>query len=149
MRSHVYNTKCHSGVISLIDHQTRSPSASCCFSPPTHYMMSDVERPLKRQKTEHPELRPLPTDILLLSLPHLLSHPPTHKHHSRSNFLSLFALRKYLLLPHLESNLECRAWTELAETGLRIGLHVLGVEEEVEKAVTKAVSPSIASNSTR
>ncbi|KAF8912002.1 hypothetical protein CPB84DRAFT_1812174 [Gymnopilus junonius] len=84
-------------------------------------------------------MRHLPTDIFLLSLPHLLAHPPTHKHHSRSSFLSLFALRKYLSLPNLESTLECRAWTELAEVGLRIGLNVPGIEEEVEKAVTKAL----------
>ena len=111
--------------------------------------MSDVEtppRPFKRRKVEHAELRQLPSDILLLSLPHLLAHPPTHKHHSRSNFLSLVALRKYLASSHLEANLECRAWTQLAEVGLRIGLDIPGIEEEVEKAVTKAVSSPVANS---
>ncbi len=30
---------------------------------------------------------------------------------------------------------ECRAWTELAEVGLRIGLDEPGVESEVSKAI--------------
>ncbi|KDR86097.1 hypothetical protein GALMADRAFT_235330 [Galerina marginata CBS 339.88] len=96
-------------------------------------------RPFKRQKLEPTVLKPLPTDILLLSLPQLLAHPPTHRNHARANFLSSFALRKYLSLPNLEPNLECQAWTELAETGLKIGLDTVGVEDEVEKAITKAL----------
>ena len=35
---------------------------------------------------------------------------------------------------------ECHAWTELAEVGLRIGLDEPGVESEVSKAILKAVS---------
>lgn len=98
-------------------------------------------RPFKRQRVEPQELKYLPLDILLLSLPHLLAHPPTHRQHTHSVFLSLFALRGYLAQPNLEPNLECRAWTELAEAGFRLGLNTPGIENEVEKAITKAVRP--------
>ncbi|PPR08179.1 hypothetical protein CVT24_001529, partial [Panaeolus cyanescens] len=80
----------------------------------------------------------LPQSMLLLSLPTLLQHPPGHKHHSRSLFLSLFALRKCLSSGGLDVNAECRAWTDLAELGFRIGLHEPGIENEIEKAITKA-----------
>ncbi|KIM38243.1 hypothetical protein M413DRAFT_447988 [Hebeloma cylindrosporum] len=96
-------------------------------------------RPSKRQKLEHPTTRPLPADVLLLSLPQLLQHPPTHRHHTRSLFLSLFAMRKYLSLPGLDSILECRASTELAEIGFRIGLGEPGIANEVEKSITKSL----------
>ena len=105
--------------------------------------MNDVDedmRPLKRQRLEHPTTRPLPADVLLLSLPQLLQHPPTHKHHTRSLFLSLFALRKYLSFPGLDSITECRASTELAEIGFRIGFGEPGISNEVEKSITKSVS---------
>ena len=39
----------------------------------------------------------------------------------------------------LDDITECRAWTELAEVGFRIGLGEPGIESEVEKAITKAV----------
>src|SRR5437879_5012295 len=91
-------------------------------------------RPFKRQKIEQPRPCPLPADVLLLSLPQLLQHPPTHRHHTRSLFLSLFALRKCLSLPGLDSIKECRASTELAEIGFRIGLGEPGIENEVEKS---------------
>jgi len=97
-------------------------------------------RPFKRQKLEHPTTRPLPADVLLLSLPQLLQHPPAHRNHTRSLFLSLFALRKYLSLPGLDSIMECRASAELAEIGFRIGLGELGIANEVEKSITKSVS---------
>jgi hypothetical protein len=58
----------------------------------------------------------------------------------RSLFLSLFALRKYLSLPGLDSVVECRASTELAEIGFRIGLGEQGIANEVEKSITKSVS---------
>ncbi|CAA7268917.1 unnamed protein product [Cyclocybe aegerita] len=84
-------------------------------------------------------MAPLPPEILLLSLSTLLAHPPTHKHHTRSLFVAQLALRKCLSLPGLDSNTECRAWTELAEVGLRTGLNEPGVESEVERAITKAL----------
>ena len=104
--------------------------------------VDDNPRPSKRQKSESEKLRfdPLPPTVLLLSLQSLLAHPPTHRNHTRSLFLSLFALRKCLSLSGLDSITECRVWTELAEVGLRIGLDEPGIESEVEKAITKAVS---------
>ena len=96
-------------------------------------------RPFKRQKLEHPTTRPLPADVLLLSLPQLLQHPPAHRNHTRSLFLSLFTLRKYLSLPGLDSIMECRASTDLAEIGFRIGLGEPGIANEVEKSITKSV----------
>jgi hypothetical protein len=88
-------------------------------------------------------LKPLPPAILLLSLQSILAHPPTHRNHPRSLVLTLFALRKCLTLSGLDYMMECRAWTELAEAGFRVGLDAPGIENEVEKAITKAVSTSL------
>ncbi|CAA7269717.1 unnamed protein product [Cyclocybe aegerita] len=100
--------------------------------------VDDNPRPQKRIKLDN-KSHCLPPEILLLSLPSLVAHPPTHKHHTRSLFLSQLALRKCLSVPGLDSSTECRAWTELAEVGLRIGLNEPGVEREVEMAITKAL----------
>jgi len=123
----------------------RSHRRNVCHYYPltTVAVMNNVDediRPLKRQKLEHQTTPTLPADVLLLSLPQLLQHPPTHKHHTRSLFLSLFALRKYLSFPGLDSITECRASTELAEIGFRIGLGEPGIANEVEKSITKSVS---------
>lgn len=106
--------------------------------------MDDNPRPSKRQRmspssTSETELTPLPHSALLLSLPSLLLHPPNHRNHTRSLWLSLFALRKCLTLPNLEPYEECRALTEVAEIGFNIGLAYSGIESEVEKSITKAV----------
>lgn len=104
---------------------------------------NDSTRPHKRQKIESSDnafdLKPLPAVILLLSLPSLLAHPPTHRNHSCSLLRTLSALQKCLLLSGLDCITESRAWTELAEVGFRIGLEEPGIESEVEKAITKAV----------
>ncbi|KAF8890107.1 hypothetical protein BD779DRAFT_1671467 [Infundibulicybe gibba] len=93
-------------------------------------------------------LRPLPPAILLLSLPSILLHPPTHRNHALSLCLSLLALRRCLSLPDLDRDIECRAWTALAEIGMIVidgGYEATGEEwaagvgVEVEKAVTKAL----------
>ncbi|KIM82134.1 hypothetical protein PILCRDRAFT_469683 [Piloderma croceum F 1598] len=95
-----------------------------------------------------PTLRPLPPQSLLLSLPSLLLHPPTHKNHPRSLHLSLLALRKCLSFTNLTPEEECRAWTALGEVGMRIiggGFcdgedgWARGVEGEVERAIGKAM----------
>lgn len=119
-------------------------------------------RPHKRQRTDHisdsaeipsPQppsttpsqnlsaFRPLPPPILLLALPALLAHPPGHEHYPLSLFLSLRALRTCLEFKTLTPDVECRAWTGLAEVGLRVinsgfttsGEHVWanGIEAEV------------------
>ncbi|KAF9236547.1 hypothetical protein BU15DRAFT_49857 [Melanogaster broomeanus] len=93
--------------------------------------------------------RPLPPQILLLALPGLLVHPPTHESYPLSLFLSLRALRTCLELKALTPDVECRAWTGLAEVGLRAiesgfstsGEHdwANGLDVEVEKAIGKGL----------
>ena len=106
--------------------------------------MDDNPRPSKRQRTSSLsisaiELVPLPDSALLLSLPSLLLHPPNHRNHRQSLWLSLFALRKCLTLSKLEPYEECRALTEVAEIGFKIGRADSDIESEVEKSITKAV----------
>jgi hypothetical protein len=67
-----------------------------------------------------PALRPLPPAILLLALPGLLALPPTHPDFGFSLFLSLRSLRQCLTLPALALDIECHAWTSLAEVGMRV-----------------------------
>ncbi|KAF5312032.1 hypothetical protein D9619_002393 [Psilocybe cf. subviscida] len=104
--------------------------------------MSSDERPLKRQRLDSPPTRshlPIPADALLLALPSLLAHPPTHRNHAQSLVLSQLALRKYLTSPQLDSISEFRALVELAEIGFRIGLDEPGVESEVGRAISRAL----------
>ncbi|TFK32119.1 hypothetical protein BDQ12DRAFT_617655 [Crucibulum laeve] len=106
--------------------------------------VDDNPRPLKRQRRAYsppklPLLEPISPENLLLALPKLLAHPPAHHQHARALSLSRFALQRCLNSPSLESDMECRAWTALAEVGFRIGLEVPGIENEVEKALTKAL----------
>lgn len=58
--------------------------------------------------------------VLLVSLPGLLAHPPNHKYYVPSLMLSLAALRKCLTLSALSPEIECRAWTGLAEIGMKV-----------------------------
>jgi hypothetical protein len=64
-------------------------------------------------------LKPLPTDILLLSLPAILAHPPNHRFYAQSLALSLTALRRCLKIDALSPESECRAWAGFAEIGIR------------------------------
>ncbi|KAL4068831.1 hypothetical protein V8B97DRAFT_1872534 [Scleroderma yunnanense] len=94
-------------------------------------------------------LRLLPPQLLLLALPALLAHPPTHVKYGLSLFLSVKALRQCLRLPALSPDVECHAWFAFAEVGLRAiesgfstsGEHdwANGLEEEVEKAIGKGL----------
>ena len=79
-----------------------------------------ARQPLSRTPSSEEGLRPIPTAILLVSLPALLAHPPNHKYYVHSLVLSLRALRKCLTLPALPPDIECRAWTGLAELGMRV-----------------------------
>lgn len=65
-------------------------------------------------------LRCLPPAVLLVSLPSLLAHPPNHRSYVQSLYLSLCALRKCLSLKELPPDIECRAWTSLAEVGMKV-----------------------------
>lgn len=97
--------------------------------------------PTSPSKSQGARLKPLPPAILLISLPTLLAHPPTHRLYIPSLCLSLCALRKCLTIPALSPEIECRAWTGLAEAGMRVidgGLHenedcpwASGIEAEV------------------
>ena len=75
---------------------------------------------LPRPKPRREGLKLIPTSILLVSLPSILAHPPDHKYYIHSLVLSLAALRKCLALPALSPQIECRAWTGLAELGMSI-----------------------------
>ncbi|KAI6003452.1 hypothetical protein F5J12DRAFT_154292 [Pisolithus orientalis] len=96
-----------------------------------------------------PGLKPLPPHVLLLALPALLLHPPTHEKYALSLFLSLKSIRLCLQLPALAPDVECYAWTALAEVGMRViksgfcktSEHdwTMGLEEEVEKAIGKGL----------
>lgn len=93
-------------------------------------------RPQKRQKIdldqssspspslastlEISKLKPLPPSILLVTLPALVIHPPNHRYYAQSLCISLLALRKCLSLNSLTPDIECRAWTALAEVGMKI-----------------------------
>ncbi|KAF7324036.1 Carboxylic ester hydrolase [Mycena kentingensis (nom. inval.)] len=100
---------------------------------------------------------------LLLALPALIAHPPTHPQHKHALWLSLVALRKCLALPNPGQPIgrarkapwdisstpldKCRAWTALAEVGITVlegGFGdedwIEGIEAEVHRALGKAVS---------
>ncbi|KAG7446636.1 uncharacterized protein BT62DRAFT_987040 [Guyanagaster necrorhizus] len=95
-------------------------------------------------------LTPLPPSLLLVSLPGILIHPPTHRHHAQSLCLSLLALRRCLNLSNLTPEVECRAWTAMVEIGMLViaggfsqnedHLWAKGIEIEVEKAANKALN---------
>ncbi|KAJ3557467.1 hypothetical protein NM688_g1462 [Phlebia brevispora] len=93
------------------------------------------------------QLRSLPEPVLLVSLPSLIIHPPNHRYYLKSLYVSLCALRKCLALPALSPEIECHAWTSLAEIGMKI-IHsgmsenvayswAIGIEAEVDKAISK------------
>ncbi|KAF9219378.1 hypothetical protein BS17DRAFT_740799 [Gyrodon lividus] len=128
-----------------MDHLTDSTEFSDTYplSPPSTLV------PTSESSPPSSSLRPLPPQILLLALPALLVHPPTHESYPLALFLSLKALRTCLELKTLTPDVECRAWTGLAEVGLRAiesgfsksGEHdwANGLEAEVEKAIGKGL----------
>lgn len=106
-----------------------SPRRSCSHQHTLDNAMNNDNnpRPHKRQRTQltenrtdaaTPALPPLPPPVLLLSLPGLLAHPPTHRFHPQALILSLKSLRKCLTLESLAPDVECRTWTALAEVGM-------------------------------
>ncbi|KAF7293644.1 hypothetical protein MIND_01144000 [Mycena indigotica] len=125
--------------------------------------MEDNPRPHKRVRSTPPaEAEQLRSPQLLLALPSLLLHPPTHANHKHSLWLSLMALRRCLGLQNSGQPIgrvkrvpwdisstpldECRAWCALAE----IGVNILeggfgdedwteGIEGEVQKALGNAL----------
>lgn len=110
------------------------------------YSSEDTPHPAKRQKLEQERSQTADTTPqltlanLLLGLPSLLLHPPTHTNHERSLALSHQALRTCTSMTSLDSAVECSAATGLAELGLQIGLSSPGIEAEIQKAISKGVS---------
>ncbi|KAK2460063.1 hypothetical protein APHAL10511_007897 [Amanita phalloides] len=115
-----------------------------------HLVPDNNPRPQKRQRLapvsntnkdapDSERLPPIPYSTLLLALPSILIHPPTHPHHQLSLHLSSEALETCLGLPDIEGDLECRAWTALAEVGLIQGIPEPGTADKAEKAVAKAL----------
>jgi hypothetical protein len=86
------------------------------------FTMSDGSpRPLKRTRTspQPKELKPLPPQHLLLTLPSLV-HPPGHKYHVLGLYRSLKALGRCLTLDGgMDAPEECRVWTAFAEIGMK------------------------------
>ena len=134
----------------MIDHNPRPLKRARLDSSPQMYSSSlsslttIPSSPMKSHLAEQePRLKPLPPAVLLVSLPALLAHPPTHKYYIQSICLSLCALKKCLTIPALSPEIECRAWTGLAEVGMRViagGLHenedspwARGIEVEVRR----------------
>ncbi|KAJ6447400.1 hypothetical protein C8R47DRAFT_1031335, partial [Mycena vitilis] len=144
--------------------------------------MEENPRPQKRARTSPPAdtratkngpENPIHGAQLLLALPSLLVHPPTHPEHKKALFVSLLALRRCLGLPNpggrvqggrkggtvldLSQPDECRAWCALAEIGLCVleggfgaEAWAMGLETEVDNALGKALPiaqkhPSLAS----
>ncbi|KAF8059472.1 hypothetical protein FPV67DRAFT_1633690 [Lyophyllum atratum] len=114
---------------------TRATSASPCLSPSANDTTPTKENP------RGVAFQRLPPATLLLALPSLLLHPPSHKLHLQSVSLAQHALRRCLALPALEPAEECRAWTGLAELGMmRLEACGDGVGMgDVEQALTKAM----------
>lgn len=89
--------------------------------PPAFSSQSTLTPPPSSNPLSSPtKLRPLPPQILLLSLPSLLALPPNHRNYIQSLVLSLSALRRCLSVSTLSPEIECRAWCGIAELGMRV-----------------------------
>lgn len=141
-----------------------SPLSSCPPSQPSPSQQRPISAAalsfsLPSGTSSQREFATLSPSQLLLSIPRIILHPPSHPLHVRSLQLSLVAFRRVLSLPVLNPEEETRAWTGLAEVGLRVvgggfcdgnsddNEWAKGVEIEVEKAIGKGVRPAICSRS--
>ncbi|THH27936.1 hypothetical protein EUX98_g6250 [Antrodiella citrinella] len=101
---------------------------------------------IKPESDVDTKLKPLSPSALLTALPGLLMHPPNHKSYLLSLEVSMNALRRCLdAVQHGQAGMapetECRAWTGLAEVGMRLVGAGMGrgvVEAEVDRALSKA-----------
>ncbi|KAF7970462.1 hypothetical protein HWV62_23865 [Athelia sp. TMB] len=133
-----------------------SPLSSCPPSQPSPSQQLPISAAtlsctLPSGTSSQREFAPLSPSQLLLSIPRIIRHPPSHPLHVRSLQLSLVAFRRVLSLPVLNPEEETRAWTGLAEVGLRVvgggfcdgnsndNEWAKGVEVEVEKAIGKGL----------
>ncbi|KAJ7196931.1 hypothetical protein GGX14DRAFT_375597 [Mycena pura] len=113
--------------------------------------MEENPRATKRVRTTPPNDICAPDNQLhgpqlLLAIPSLVVHPPTHPAHKKSLCISLLALRRCLVISDFSPLDECRAWCALAEIGLCVldggfgdEAWAAGVGGEVEKALGKAL----------
>lgn len=108
------------------------PSSSTHLGSPSH----------SRPPVAHHGKR-LPRHVLLLLLPQLLSHPPSHPWYSTSVLLSLSSLRKCLALDGLTPEVECRACLTFAETGIKVVREGLQGQPQNGKAASLGKSVSI------
>jgi len=134
--------------------------------PPLSTTKSKAEaRSLEEQDPN--SFEPLSRPGFLFAMPTIFSHPPAHDLHRAGLWMGIYALRALLGVgpastvkedaftpqkeevdvkdadgiekQELSAQEECRAWTEIAELGVRLGLDEEGVLPEVERAVGRAV----------
>lgn len=75
----------------------------------------------KQKRKQEEQMSQTSTSILLLDTPNLLAVPPNHKTSTISYIVSLNALRKCLATQGgLSPDMECRAYTALAELALKV-----------------------------
>jgi hypothetical protein len=96
--------------------QKRTPSPPS--SPLTSLLSSSQPKP--EDSPLPPVLRTLPPAELLLALPALLAHPPNHPRYAQSLMMGSAALKHCLRMSYLAPDMECRAWTALAEVGMQV-----------------------------
>ncbi|TEB28133.1 hypothetical protein FA13DRAFT_1690790 [Coprinellus micaceus] len=122
----------------------RTEDGYCCTTPMDGALTTpSSSKPHSVSKStlglDEASLDPLPLPVLLLSLSSVLMHPPTHRHYAKSLYMSFLSTLKCTESTNLDPDMECRAWTGLAELGFRLGLGEEGVEAQVEVAITKAL----------
>lgn len=87
------------------------------FSTPS--TLTAISAPSSGSERSSDSIRNIPPSVLLSSIPGLVAQPPNHRYYVLSLQVSLNALRKCLACPALSPEIECRAWTGLAEVGMR------------------------------
>ncbi|KAH7882576.1 hypothetical protein F5I97DRAFT_1969951 [Phlebopus sp. FC_14] len=111
--------------------------------------IQSIHRPYPSPSHQHQHQRQHLAEAQPPTLPSLPVHPPTHEGYALSLFSSLQALRRCLDQHALMPDVEARAWTALAEVGMRVvesgfsasaeHAWAVGVEQEVEKALAKGL----------
>uniref|UniRef100_A0A0W0FJ99 Uncharacterized protein n=1 Tax=Moniliophthora roreri TaxID=221103 RepID=A0A0W0FJ99_MONRR len=117
---------------------------------PSSSPLTNIEASQTSEAPTSPQSHQVPPAVMLVSLPGLLIHPPNHPLHAQSLCISLLAIRKCLQMPDLSPDIECRAWTALAELGMTVigggfshdndHLWARDIENEVEEATTKGLN---------
>lgn len=108
-----------------MDDTTPKASTSHLVTPQSQRCGTTNSRKRKRgsESSPPPRMRPPKQETsssLLLDVPGVLVLPPNHKAYVASCILSLRVVRSYLAEGSKPQDLECRAWTALAEIGFRI-----------------------------